>query len=399
MHLLNHTVLLEWTSRLQGAAILSCLLALTKQELAQIPYRSSRRDNDKDGYSRKQLVMRIARSVTTFVWTRDEITKLTREAELTDSAFFSQPFSSSCFQVASSNALNRWKTNKQCRPFTAPAPAVSKLALSSGVISVFSLPVVGRNKRNSLCCFDHLPRKPVTRTTPCEAFPIPIPSPYPVNNDQDSGVNWEDSCKLDESGTAGLQDIHDNSTSLTTVSSLPDYLANSKVDVLHTVSRRMDSGYSKRSLSAATVSSMQRYSSLSNDWSVFGRSPELRNYSKQGSRADQLAVTGVCLQYPSRPYSSPAKRHSYPATPANSPVKRTVKSASIRQYNQGVITSVLEEAVDSSNTETVVEELEEEDLNPHSSHHKSSTTANQACSQMAMQNLVFPQSVGNKLQR
>jgi len=402
LHLLNHTVLLEWTSRLQGAAILSCLLALTKQELAQISYRSSKKDSDRvtdSSYSRKQLVLRIARSVTTFMWTRDEITKLTREAELTDSAFFSQPFSSSCFQVASSNVLNRWKADKQCRPFTAPAPVVSKLALSSGVISVFSLPVVGKTKRHSVCCFDQLPRKPIARTTPCESLPIPVPSPYPVNSDQDSGVNWEESCKLDESVTAGLGNIHDNSTSLTTVSSLPDHLANSKINVLHTLSRRVDSCYSKRSISAGTVSPMQMYSSLSDDWSIFGRTPELWNYSKQESRADQVAVTGICQQCPSRPYSSPAKCNSYPATPANSPVKRMAKSASNRQYTQGGITTVLEEASVSSKTQTIVEDLEEEDTDPYSSHHKSNSTANQTCSQMAMQNLVFPQSVGSTLQR
>ncbi|XP_065905008.1 uncharacterized protein [Dysidea avara] len=395
MHLVNHTILLEWTNRLQGAAILSCLLALTKQKLAQILHKPLRRDNDrttdstKDGYTRKQLVLRIARSVTTFLWTRDEINKLTRETELTDSAFFSQPFMSSCFRVPSSS---RWKADKNSRPFT--APAASKLALSSGVLSVWSFPTVDRNRsKHSHYCFDHPPRKPLARTPPCEALPIPVPSPYPVHNDQDSGVNWEESCKLDQSISTGFEVIHDNSTSLTTVSSLPDH---SKTNVLHALSRRMDSGYSKRSISAGTVSSFHRFSSLSDDCSVFGRTPELRDHSNQGSRAEQLSATIVCRQYPSRPYSGPAKCNSYPATPANSPVKRTAKSASNRQCTQGVITSVLEETAASSYPQTLVEEMEEENSDPQSSRHKSGT---QACSQMTMQNLVFPQSVGNKLQR
>ena len=378
MHLLNHTILLEWTSRLQGAAILSCLLALTKQELAHLPYRS-RRDNDntKDGYSRKQLVLRIARSVTTFMWTRDEISKLTREAELSDSAFFSQPFTSSCFQVASSS---RWKADK--RPFTAPAPAVSKVALSSGVISVFSLPIV---KRRSHCCFDYLPPKPLTRASPCDARPIPVPSPYPVHSEQDSGVNWEESCKLGESVVAGLEGIHDNCTSLTTVSSLPDHY---RTDVMCARNKRIDSGYSRQS-----ASPLNRYSSLSDDYSVFGRTPEL------GVQINQLTLAGVCQQSSDRPYSGPAKCGSYPATPANSPIKRMTKSASNRQHVQGMITPVFEETTASSRNQTFVEEIEEEDSELHRTHYEYNSVGTHSCSQMTMHNLVFPQSVGDKLQR
>ena len=63
MHLTNRTILVEWADRLRGAAILSCLLALTNQELTRLNQNLGKRKYTRnygvirDGCSPKQLAL------------------------------------------------------------------------------------------------------------------------------------------------------------------------------------------------------------------------------------------------------------------------------------------------------------------------------------------------------
>lgn len=353
MHLVNRTILVEWASRLRGAAILSCLLALTNQELSQLQFNSGKRKvkiygGVKDGYSPKQLALRIARSVTTFSWNQEEIAKLTKDAELTDSAFFSQPFTSSCLQTTSSNTLPWRKDSTTSRPFTAP----SKLALESGIIiSSWSLASVERNRKLSQPCFDH-PLSKLHKRTPQEAFTIPIPSPYLSVADQERGVILEENCKLDDSVctelSLSLEGIHDNSTSLTTVSSLADNHPVSKLEL------------QDRHQAIANAAVQHRGIIVINDASkVFVPPP---------ATEDLIAGANVMDGTHHKTHSNPPQwTTGYPATPANSPIKRSLSSAGARYrvspamhaaLSDNPITPVMEESLSSSSNETLLEEIE-----------------------------------------
>lgn len=381
MHLVNRTILVEWASRLRGAAILSCLLALTNQELNRLQQNVGKRKlknygGVKDGYSPKHLALRIARSVTTFLWNQEEIVKLTKDAELTDSAFFSQPFTSS-FSQTSSDTLPRWKDSITCRPFTAP----SKLALESGIIiSSWSLASVDKHRKLSQSCFDHPLSKLHKRRTPQEAFTIPMPSPYMSVADQEQGVVLEENCKLDDSVctelSLSLEGIHDNSASLTTVSSLPDNYSVSKVDLQDR---------------HQTIAVHCRGVTVINDPSFIP------------PPATEHPFTGANVMDSShhKTHSNPPQwTTGYPATPANSPIKRSLSSARGRYrvsparhaaLSDNPITPVMEESLSSSSNETLLDEIEmrnsaeepkswvEPDASVHQSH-------------LPMQQFTFPQA-------
>lgn len=397
MHLVNQTILVEWASRLRGAAILSCLLALTNQELTQTQHGLAKRKfmkkygGVKDGYSPKQLALRIARSVATFSWNQEEISRLTKDAELTDSAFFSQPFTSSCLQTASSDTLSRWKDIATCRPFTAP----SKLTLESGIISSWSLASVDKSKKHFQPCFDHPLSKPHKRVSLQEAFTIPIPSPYSCFN-QEQGVILEENCKLDDSVctelSQSLEDIHDNNTSLTTVTPLPDSYVNSKVDL-------QDKGRPYQ-----TSNTLQcRDSVLNNATPVF--TPPTIEHS--------LLSGGASLYTHHKAHSDPRQWTTiYPATPANSPIKRLIKSASSQfrvssamhtPLSDNTITPVMEESLSSSSNETVLEEIEIRDpVEEPKLQCEPSPPVNPVASHLSMQQFMFPQAgrpTSNKLHR
>ena len=372
MHLMNRTVLVEWTGRLRGAAILSCLLALTNQEIARLErsLKVKRKFNKysvgvKAGYSPKQLALRIARSVATFSWNQDEISKLTKDAEMTDSAFFSQPFVSSS-QAASSD---RWKDNGAGRPFTAP----SKLALESGIVmSTWSLASIDKSRKHS--CFDHPLSKPHKRAFQ-EAFSIPMPSSCLSDSDQEQGVILEENCKLDDSVCAelslSLEGIHENSTSLTTVSSLPDN--HDKVDLQH--KSRLRSFSSTLQHKEDDVSSVI---TLSEDPPLGVNVPGYPQY------------TAHC--------ESPHWTTGYPATPVNSPIKWAVKSAGTQYtttFSDNTITPVIEESLSSSSSEAL---LEVEEARPQS---EPKPPLSQT-SRLSMQQFMFPRAgrpASNKLHR
>ena len=385
MHLVNRTILVEWTSRLRGAAILSCLLAMTNQELNRLQFNSGKRmvkiyGGVKDGYSPKQLALRIARSVTTFSWNQEEIAKLTKDAELTDSAFFSQPFTSSCLQATSSNSLPRRKDSTASRPFTAP----SKLALESGIIiSSWSLASVEKNRKLSQPCFDH-PLSKLHKRTPQEAFTIPMPSPYLSVADQEQGVILEENCKLDDSVctelSLSLEGIHDNSTSLTTVSSLPDNYPVSKVefqDIHQTIANAVH----------------HRGVVIINDASTIFVPPS--------ATEDPMSGANVMDGSHHITHSIPPQwTTGYPATPANSPVKRSLSSAGGRYrvspsmhtaLSDNPITPVMEESLSSSSNETLLEEIE---LRNYAEDPKSQAEPNATVHQphLPMQQFTFPQA-------
>ena len=384
MHLVNQTILVEWTNRLRGAAILSCLLALTKQELTRLQHTLGKNKNYvgvKDGYSPKQLALRIARSVATFSWNQEEISKLIKDAEMTDSAFFSQPFTSSCLQALSNDTLgSRWKDNAPGRPFTAP----SKLTLESGIIiSAWSLASVDKSIKHFPSCFDHPLSKPYKRASLQEAFTIPIASSYLSSSDQEQGVMLEENCKLDDSVctelSLSLEGIHNNSTSLTTVSSLPDNYDISKVDL--------------QDKTRPHQITLQHKDDIVNDVSSVFTPPE-----------DPITGSDVlgCPYY---------KTHSdslqwttgYPATPANSPIKRPVRSAGSRyrissamhtKLNDSPITTVTEESLSSSSNETLLEEIEEPNLQ--------CPPMSQGTSHLSMHQFTFPHAgrpASNRLHR
>ena len=392
MHLVNQTILIEWTNRLRGAAILSCLLAMTNQELTRLQHTLVKKRFDKisggmkEGYSPKQLALRIARSVATFSWNQEEISKLTKDAEMTDSAFFSQPFTSSCLQAASSDTLGRWKDNATARPFTAP----SKLALESGIIiSTLSLASVDKNKKHFQPCFDHPLSKPHKRVSLQEAFTIPMPSSYLSSPDQEQGVILEENCKLDDSVctelSLSLEGIHDNSTSLTTVSSLPDNCDISKVDLQD----------KNRTQQVSTNASQQ--GNIANEVSSVFTPPE--DPVKGGNVSSCPHCKTHC--------DPPQWTTGYPATPANSPIKRSVRSPGNRyrvssamhtKLHDSPITPVMEESLSSSSSsETLLEEIEEPK-------HQSEPCSgmNQATSHLSMQQFTFPHAgrpASNKLHR
>ena len=386
MHLVNRTILIEWTNRLRGAAILSCLLALTKQELTRLQHTLVKNCGGvKDGYSPKQLALRIARSVATFSWNQEEILKLTKDAEMTDSAFFSQPFTSSCLQAESSDTLGaRQRDNAPGRPFTAP----SKLALESGIIiSAWSLASVDKNRKHFQPCFDHPLSKPCKRASLQEAFSIPMPSSYLSSADQEEGVILEENCKLDDSVctelSLSLEGIHDNSTSLTTVSSLPDNYDISKVDL-----------QDKNRPHQIIDNTLQHKDDILN--SVFTL-PE-----------DPITAGGNVLDHPHyNTHSEPPQwTTGYPATPANSPIKRSIRSAGSRYHvssamhtklNDNPITPVMEESLSSSSNETLLEEIEDRKLQ-----NGPSPPMSQATSHLSMHQFTFPHAgrpASNKLHR
>ena len=337
MHLINRTVLVEWTSRLRGAAILSCLLALTIQELARLErsLKVKKKFNKysvgvKAGYSPKQLALRIARSVGTFSWNQDEISKLTKDAEMTDSAFFSQPFVSSS-QAASSDATGRWKDNAVGRPFTAP----SKLALESGIVmSTWSLASTDKSRKHSW--FDHPLSKPHKRASFQEASSIPMPSSCLPSADQEQGVIFEENCKLDDSVctelSLSLEGIHDNSRSLTTLSSLPDN---------HNKAELQD-----KSRSCSYSCTLQhREEDVSSVVTLVEDTPLGNNVT------GYLHCTTNC--------GSPHWTTGYPATPVNSPMKQAVETQYNTTFNSNTIAPVIEESLSSSSSETLFEEIEE----------------------------------------
>lgn len=389
MHLVNRTILVEWASRLRGAAILSCLLALTNQELNQLQHSLVKGKfirnygGVKGGCSPRQLALRIARSVATFSWNQEEISKLTKDAELTDSAFFSQPFTSSCSQTTSSDALGRWKDNVACRPFTAP----SKLALESGIIvSSWSLASVDKNRKQFQPCFDHPLSKPHKRT-PQEAFIIPTPSPYLSIPDQEQGVILEENCKLDDSVctelSLSLEGIHDNSTSLTTVSSLPDNYDISKVDL-------QDKNRSHQTI-ANTLP--RRDGIINNDANLAVIPP---------ATEDPMAGGNVPDSAHHKTHPNPSQwTTGYPATPANSPIKRSVSSAGSRYrvssamhaaLNNNPITPVMEESLSSSSNETLLEEIELKNSIEEPKREANPPVNEATTSHLSMQQFIFPQA-------
>lgn len=391
MHLVNQTILVEWASRLRGAAILSFLLALTNQELTRLQHNLVKRKSMKryggvkDGYSPKQLALRIARSVATFSWKQEEISKLTKDAALSDSAFFSQPFTSSCLQAVSSDMLGRWKDSATCRPFTAP----SKLALESGIISSWSLASIDKNRKQP--SFDNPLKKP-HKITPQEAFTVPMPS-YSSSPGQERGVNLEENCKVDYSVCTELslstEGIRDNITSLTTVSSLPD---DSKTN------------FHNRKYRSYHSNPLQLKDSLiiSDTTSVF--TPPTEDLLLDGGNVSSYAHH--------KTQSDPTQwATGYPATPANSPIKRPVRSAESRyhvysalhtQFNDSTITPVTEEkSLSSSSTETL-EEIEIKDAIEGPFKCDLSLPTNQVTSHLSMQQFLFPQAgipTGNRLHR
>ena len=393
MHLVNRTVLVEWTDRLRGAAILSCLLALTKQELTRLQHALVKKYDKncggvKDGYSPKQFALRIARSVGTFSWNQEEISRLTKDAEMTDSAFFSQPFTSSCLQALSNDTLgSRWKDNAPGRPFTAP----SKLALESGisVTSAWSLAAsVDKRRKHCQPCFDHPLSKPHKRASLQEAFISPMPSSSLSSSDQDQGVILEENCKLDDSVctelSLSLEGIHDNSTSLTTVSSLPDNDDVPKVDV--------------QDKSRTQQIKLQHKDDIVSDVSSVFTPPTT------GGNVSGCPHYKTLTDPPHKTHTdSPQWTTGYPPTPANSPIKRPVRSAgsqyrvSSAMHTNIPITPVTEESLSSSSNETLLEEIEEPKFqNEHS------PSMNQATSHLPMHQFTFPhaeRSASNRLHR
>lgn len=386
MHLINRTILVEWTDRLRGAAILSCLLALTKQELTRLQHALVKKYDKnyggvKDGYSPKQFALRIARSVGTFSWNQEEISRLTKDAEMTDSAFFSQPFTSSCLQALSSNKLGgRWKDNVSGRPFTAP----SKLVLESDiVISAWSLASVDKSRKHCQPCFDHPLSKPYKRASLQEAFITPMPSSSLSSSDQDQGVILEENCKLDDSVctelSLSLEGIPDNSTSLTTVSSLPENYDTPKVDV-------QDESRTQQ------IKLQHKDDIVSDVSSVF--TPPIAGGNVSG-----------CPLYKTHT-DPPQWTTGYPPTPANSPIKRLVRSAGSRyrvssemhtKLNDTLITPVTEESLSSSSDETLLEEIEE--LKFQNEH---SPSMSQTTSHLSMHQFTFPHAgrpASNRLHR
>ena len=399
MHLVNQTILVEWASRLRGAAILSCLLALTNQELNRLQRDLVKRKfvknygGVKDVYSPKQLALRIARSVTTFSWNQEEISKLTKDIELTDSAFFSQPFTSS-LQTASFDTLGRWKDSATCRPFTAP----SKLALESDIIiSSWSLASVDKNRKQFQPCFDHPLSKPQKRS-PQEAFTIPVPSPYLSVPDQEQGVILEENCKLDDSVctelSLSLEGNHDNSTSLTTVSSIPENYDISKIDLQD----------KNRPHQAITYALQHKDDVIINNGGTAFTPP---------TTEDRLAGGNVSGNARYKTHSNPPLwTTGYPATPANSPVKRSLSSAGGRYYvpsamhtalNNNPISPVMEESLSSSSSETLLEEIEfGNSVDEPKFQGESNSQVSQMTSHLSMQQFKFPQAgrpTGNRLRR
>ena len=386
MHLVNQTILVEWTDRLCGAAILSCLLALTKQELTRLHALVKKYNKNcggvKDGYSPKQFALRIARSVGTFSWNQEEISRLTKDAEMTDSAFFSQPFTSSCLQALSSD---RWKDNAPGRPFTAP----SKLALESDiVISAWSLASVDKSRKHFQPCFDHPLSKPYKRASLQEAFITPMPSSSLSSSDQDQGVILEENCKLDDSVctelSLSLEGIHDNSTSLTTVSSLPDNYDVPKVDI--------------QDESRIEQSTLQYKDDIVSDVSSTFTPPIL------GGNVSTCSHYKTHTDPPHKTRTDPPQwTTGYPATPANSPIKRPVRSAgsqyraSSEMHNNIPITPVIEESLSSSSNETLIEEIEEPKFQNEHSLLMSQTTSHLSMHQFTFPNAGRPAS--NRLHR
>lgn len=398
MHLVNRTILVEWANRLRGAAILSCLLALTNQELTRLQHNLGKRKYARnygvirDGCSPKQLALRIARSITTFSWKHEEISKLIKNAELSDSAFFSQPFTPSCSQTV--DILGIWKDNITCRPFTAP----SKLALTSSITSSsWSLASMDKNRKYFQPCFDHPLPKPHKRVSTIEAFTIPVPSQYSSSPDQEPGASLEESCKLDDSvcteWSLSFESIHDNSTSLTTVSSLPENYIISKADL-----------QDKRNRSQYITNPLSHRDSIiiSNATSV----------STPPATGDPLAGVNVSSHSYHKTHSDPPQwATGYPATPANSPIKRTIRSAGSQFHvssvihtslNDSPISPLMEESLSSSSNETLIEEIEIRNAIKPRPQFEPSLPVDQVTSHLSMQQFAFPQAgrpTSNRLHR
>ena len=239
--------------------------------------------------------------------------------------------------------------------------------------------------------FDNPLPKPHKRVSIQEAFTTPVPSQYSSSPDQEQGASLEESCKLVDSvcteWSLSFEGIHGNSTSLTTVSSLPENCVISKADL-----------QDQRNRSQYITNPLQHRDSIIIN----------SEFTPTATGDSSAGVNASGHPYHKTHSDPPQWATGYPATPANSPIKRTIRSAG----NQFRVSSVMctslndsplmEESLSSSSNETLIEEIEIRDTVEPKSQCEPSLPVNQTTSHLSMQQFPFPQAgrpASNRLHR